>query len=141
MAPTPRDEVKDPPVGGKDPPIGGKDPPAVPEIDLNAATVTELKTLPGITEADAKKIVANRPYARRGRACPGRPFGRRASRRSRRSSRSRLAARTPPTPGLVWVNTDSRLYHAPGSRWYGKTLNGKWMTEAEAAHAGYRSVK
>ena len=62
-APPPRDDVKDPPIGGKDPPIGGKDPPAVPELDLNAATVTELKTLPGITEDDAKKIVANRPYA------------------------------------------------------------------------------
>src|SRR5437016_2765327 len=39
MAPPPRDKEKDPPPGGKDPPIGGKDPPAVPELDLNKATV------------------------------------------------------------------------------------------------------
>jgi len=139
-APPPRDSVKDPPIGGSDPPIGGKDPPAVPEIDLNTATVTELKTLPGITEAEAKKIVANRPYA------DVNELARADFSVVRISNVKPLAtiavpARTPPTPGLVWVNTDSRLYHAPGSRWYGKTLNGKWMTEAEAAHAGYRSVK
>jgi DNA uptake protein ComE-like DNA-binding protein len=140
LAPPPRDVVKDPPLGGKDPRIGGKDPPAVPEIDLNTASVAELKTIPGITDADAKKIVANRPYgdvtelARADLSAVSignlKPL-----------ATVEVPARTPPTPGLVWVNTDSRLYHAVGSRWYGKTLNGKWMSEAEAAHAGYRPLK
>jgi DNA uptake protein ComE-like DNA-binding protein len=140
IAPPPREPVKDPPLGGKDTPIGGKDPPAVPEMDLNAAGVTELKTLPGITEDDAKKIVANRPYgdvtelARADLSAAG-------IAKIKGLVTIEAPARTPPTPGLVWVNTDSRLYHAPGSRWYGKTLNGKWMTETEAAHAGYRPLK
>src|SRR6266567_8673369 len=32
--------------------------------------------------------------------------------------------------GKVWVNLDSGIYHK-GGRWYGKTKNGKFMTEAE----------
>ena len=40
--------------------------------------------------------------------------------------------------GMVWVNTDSGVYHKPGMRWYGKTKQGKYMTEADAQKAGYR---
>lgn len=32
-------------------------------IDINHATIEELKTLPGIREALAEKIIRNRPYA------------------------------------------------------------------------------
>ena len=42
---------------------------------------------------------------------------------------------------MVWVNTDSKIYHAPGSHWYGRTIEGKWMTEPEAKKAGYRAAK
>ena len=52
-----------------------------------------------------------------------------------------VAARTPPRAGLVWVNTDSKVYHTEGDRWYGKTKKGEWMTESEAVKAGYRPVK
>ena len=41
----------------------------------------------------------------------------------------------------VWVNTDSGIYHKPGSRYYGKTKKGKYMTEADARRAGYRAAK
>src|SRR2546430_4604974 len=39
--------------------------------------------------------------------------------------------------GKVWVNLETGVYHKSG-RWYGRTKNGRFMTEAEANKAGYR---
>jgi hypothetical protein len=41
-------------------------------------------------------------------------------------------------PGLVWVNTESKVFHREGSRYYGKTKKGKYMSEQEALKEGYR---
>jgi hypothetical protein len=38
----------------------------------------------------------------------------------------------------VWVNTASGVYHCPGTRWYGKTKHGEYMTQAEAQKKGFR---
>jgi hypothetical protein len=59
-------------------------------------------------------------------------------------NRSAQAAANPPAPGgghgLVWVNTDSHVFHKEGSRFYGTTKKGKYMTEAEAAKEGNRAA-
>jgi hypothetical protein len=48
---------------------------------------------------------------------------------------------TPANSGrMVWVNTASGVYHKPGSRYYGKTKQGKYMTEADAKKAGYHAA-
>ena len=37
---------------------------------------------------------------------------------------------------LVWVNTATGIYHCSGTRWYGKTKQGEFMSEAEARAKG-----
>jgi hypothetical protein len=42
---------------------------------------------------------------------------------------------------MVWVNTASGAYHTEGMKYYGKTKQGKYMTEADAIKAGYHPAK
>lgn len=51
------------------------------------------------------------------------------------------SAPAPPAKGMVWVNEETKVFHHEGSRWYGKTKKGKYMTEADALQAGYRAAK
>jgi hypothetical protein len=50
------------------------------------------------------------------------------------------AATKAPAPGgghgKVWVNTETHVYHKEGSRFYGTTKKGKYMTEADAIKEG-----
>src|SRR5947208_12614975 len=40
--------------------------------------------------------------------------------------------------GQVWVNTETGVYHREGSRFYGTTRKGKYMTQQAAPQAGYK---
>jgi outer membrane biosynthesis protein TonB len=58
------------------------------------------------------------------------------------AARTTEEAANPPAPGgghgQVWVNTETRVYHREGSRFYGTTRKGKYMTEQDAIQAGYK---
>ena len=43
--------------------------------------------------------------------------------------------------GKVWVNTESKAYHCSGSKWYGKTKHGEYMTESAAKAAGFHAAQ
>ena len=58
------------------------------------------------------------------------------------AGRATEEATNPPAPGgghgQVWVNTETGVYHREGSRFYGTTRKGKYMTEQDAIQAGYK---
>jgi competence protein ComEA len=64
-----------------------------------------------------------------------------AAAKSTEPAKPTAQAQQPPVKGMVWVNTDSGIFHREGDRWYGKTKSGKFMTEADAVKEGYREAK
>jgi hypothetical protein len=56
-----------------------------------------------------------------------------------------MATNATPAPGggkgQVWVNTDSHVYHKEGSKFYGKTKQGKYMSEQDAIKEGDKAAK
>lgn len=48
-----------------------------------------------------------------------------------------------PAPGVgagkVWVNSASKTYHCQGSKWYGTTKHGEYLTEAQAQAQGFHA--
>ncbi len=110
------------------------------QLDLNSAKESELEDVPGIGAVYAKKIIAGRPYKSiEDLTKAGIPAA--TVEKIRSLVTIGRKAEAPPQKGMVWVNLTSKSYHKEGSHWYGKTKNGKFMTEADAIKEGYHASK
>jgi opacity protein-like surface antigen len=89
-----------------------------------------------------KKIVLFLTCAVLAIALAAAPAAAQADKAKAKTKTEKAEAKTPPQKGMVWVNTASadKVYHKEGTRWYGKTKEGKWMTEDDAKKAGYREA-
>lgn len=69
-------------------------------------------------------------------------YGRRCSSSASRAGQSPpvQTALSQPAGGdsRVWVNTSSGVYHCPGTRYYGATKRGRYLSEADAISSGNR---
>jgi len=111
------------------------------KTDASRAKQTEKKNACGATTQEKngpKKSTDSTASAPPAAAPAGAPSSTAAT-----SKQPATKQQTPPASptGMVWVNTESGLYHKPGTRWYGNTKRRKYMTEADAAKAGYHPAK
>jgi hypothetical protein len=44
-------------------------------------------------------------------------------------------------PNKVWLNASTNVYHCPGDRFYGRTKDGKYLTEPAARAAGAHGAR
>ena len=51
------------------------------------------------------------------------------------------AQRHCPRDEVVWLNTNSGIYHEKGMRWYGRTKSGAYVCRKEADAAGDRDTR
>lgn len=151
-----KDEKKEP---AKDPKAAADE-----KIDINTADAADLEELPGVGEATAAKIIKGRPYKSIddvvkagvsqktadkfaklitfGKAmAEDKKMAKDDKKADAKDSKDEVEAKVPPKKGMVWVNTESNVFHREGDRWYGKTKKGEFMTEADAIKAGARAPK
>src|SRR6266700_6029237 len=117
---------------------------------VQAQSPTESES-PAVSPSPAEKAASPSPAESPAASPKAKPTPKKAKaeRKARPAATPAPAGRTteeatnPPAPGgghgQVWVNTETGVYHREGSRFYGTTKHGKYMTEQDAIQAGNKA--
>jgi hypothetical protein len=126
-------------------------PSPAPEASASPAPAASPSATPKAKKPKAKKspTPASSPAATTAgksttKASPSPTAAASATPKKKKAAASATPAKSPAPgakPGDVWVNTSSKVYHKEGSKYFGTTAHGKYMTEDEAKKEGFTAAK
>ena len=110
---------------------------------VSASTISKISSMVTVGGGAAAAGASSKKAAPSGETAATSPSApaQRVQPKAPESATGATEARQAPARGMVWVNTETKVFHYEGDRWYGKTKEGKFMTEQDAIRAGYRAAK
>ena len=100
---------------------------------VSAATIA--KITPNVMVGKAAAVAAPAPAAKTmptPAAAPATPAAAATAAKKATPAQPTAANTAACSASMVWANTDSKVYHNSGDRWFGNTKKGQCMTEADA---------